>query len=256
MIVNNFYDFQFDPSTGEVASVFYSSNRGKEELNFENLFSKYTKFEKEDSPFTFTNLCKHYSNRILIYSEHHSPYCEKQWWSYANLPLLSAYSRITNVFQTMFGVDPDMDQLPIDYTPVYTDYIYKSILANGLEILWFNSTLLRSTYYVGVNSGVVEPPPYLLLYPIIFKLVEGRYIAYNPELGLTPVDLYEDVSTAYEFLYPRSTNIYKNPVCDLSNKRLCFQLYPMYNLTTFRNIDLSKLNIGSKIATIQGVYNA
>lgn len=261
MNVNTFIDFHLNSTGTAIEKIFYCTNTGRKEITkfdiIEYIRGSIRGHYNLPFDFTFYNLCQNFPGRILIYSETYSSYCEREWWSYAHLTLMSAYSRIHNLI-LLPGAARKVDV--ISYTPIYyADSIHKVSMGNGLELLYFNKSELFSSCYQGENNPISTYPDFLLFYPITFELKGDFYCAYNPAGGFLPTD----ISTSDIILFigeSREQSTYSNFTITTGGKIPRFPMYkitPRYadkNHTVYKkncypllNIDMDKLNIGREM---------
>lgn len=256
MAVNTFLDFQLNSTGTSIDHVFFCDSSRKIEFSLQEVFGGYSLSNAYKFRFTFHNLCQHYPNRILIYNEPSSVYCERQWWSCSNYALMSAYSRLWSLF---IEEQPSYSNFPINYTsPYYVDIMSVNETDNGLQMILILPTDIYSTPTGGSPVSLSEYTC-LLFYPLVFRPMDKVmktpsgiektkvWYSYNPLLGFTENDLTSmgTSGTYSEFWMEHKVTEIQNKSYTPDGNPLRFSMY-RYEAVGQRlpNIDLEKLNIG------------
>ena len=258
MAVNTFLDFQLNSTGTSIDHVFFCDSSRKIEFSLQEIFGGNSLSNDYNFKFTFHNLCQHYPNRILIYNEPNSVYCERQWWSCSNYALMSAYSRLWSMYLVE---NPTYSNFPINYTsPYYVDRMSVMETDNGLQMILISLTDIYRTPTDG--SHISSLGECLLLYPLIFRPMDmiiktpsgiektKMWYSYNPLLGLTENDLTsmvipETSETYSEFWKDHKVTEIQNKSYTPDGNPLRFSMYHYETVgQRLPNIDLEKLNIG------------
>ena len=254
MAVNTFLDFQLNSTGTSIDHVFFCGSRGKREVSLQEVFGGYDLHNSGNFNFTFHNLCQNYPNRILIYNEPNSVYCERQWWSCSNYALMSAYSRLWSLYLVE---NPTYSNFPIDYTsPCYVDKMSVMETDNGLQMIFILPEDIYSSP-TGNSLASLSEDICLLFYPLVFKSMDmvmktpsgiektKVWYSYNPLLGLTENDLTSmgTLGTYSEFWMDHKATDIQNKSYTPDGNPLRFSMY-RYTKHRLPNIDLEKLNIG------------
>lgn len=231
MPVNTFLDFQFDSSGLNIEHIFYCDKTLRREVELSHLYNFHSNCKFS---FGFNNLCKLYPNRIVIFSEDYSPYCESEWFNRSSYNLLRAYSRIYSVYKTLSNVTTITT---IDYTTqYYIDSFEVRDLENGLQLLKFDTKSIYSSPYPQEGEQRLNQYPHrFLFYPVLFT----GGMAYNPSKGFIQEPY--DQSSIETYFGSRTVRKYHN------ESGLRFRLFGYDSYSEFKpfpNIDLSYFSVG------------
>ena len=259
MSVNTFLDFQLNSTGTSIDHVFFCDSNRKIEFSLREVFEGNSLSNDYNFRFTFHNLCQHYPNRILIYNEPSSVYCERQWWSCSNYALMSAYSRLWSLYLVE---NPTYSNLPINYTsPYYVDIMSIMETDNGLQMIFISPTDIYNAP-TGGSKVSLSGGTYLLFYPLVFRPMDmitktpsgiektRVWYSYNPLLGFTENDLTfmvksETPETYPEFWMDHKVTVIQNKSYTPDGNPLRFSMYRYEEVgQRLPNIDLEKLNIG------------